>query len=50
MANYALKVYTPPAVNLIDWVAENPKNAAQVGAGLIVAGAAILILVAIFSS
>ena len=40
----------PPILSLIGWVAENPQRAAQVGAGLIVVGAAILVLVAIFSS
>jgi hypothetical protein len=45
-----IRVNTPPVVNLINWVAENPKRAAQVGAGLMVVGAMILILDAIFRS
>lgn len=39
-----------PTLSLISWVAENPKKAQQVGAGLIVVGVAILVLAAIFSS
>jgi hypothetical protein len=50
MQTYALKTRTPPVVSLIDWVAEDRRKAAEVGAGLIVVGVAILVLVAIFSS
>ena len=35
-------------LDLLDLVAKNPERAGQVGAGLVVVGAAILILVAIF--
>jgi len=50
MQTYALKTPTPPILSIIDWVAEEPQNAAKVGASLIVLGVAILVLVAIFSS
>jgi hypothetical protein len=50
MENNAIKVYVPAAANLINWVAENPKKAAQVGIGLMAVGAAIVILDAIFRS
>jgi len=42
--------YEPTTSSIINWVAEDPENAARVGAGLIVLGGAILILAAILSS
>jgi hypothetical protein len=50
METYALKTPAPPVLSIIDWVAENPQNAAKVGAGLIVFGLAIFAIAAIFSS
>ena len=49
MSTYTLK-RRPSMLSLIAWVAEDPQKAAQVGAGLIGLGVAILVLVAIFSS
>lgn len=45
-----IKIYTPPALNLVNWVLENPKKAAQVGATLVAVGGLILVLDAIFNS
>jgi hypothetical protein len=50
MQTYTLKARSPPTLDLITWVAEEPQKATKVGAGLIVVGVAILILAAIFSS
>jgi hypothetical protein len=50
MQTYSLKTPTPPILSIIDWVAEEPQNAAKVGASLIVVGVAILVLVVIFGS
>lgn len=49
MATYTLK-NTPPILSLINWVADDPQRATQVGASLIGLGVAILVLAAIFSS